>query len=270
MPKLPVATVAEMLQVNRTSVYYEPTAPSDLELKAKHRIDELHTAHPAWGSRQLSKQLKLLGIDIGRHKTRRFMAEMAIAVIYPKPNLSKAAKNHAIYPYLLKNFVVTRPNEAWSIDITYIKLNRGFVYLTAIIDWYSRCIVGWELDDTLETASVLRALRKAFSVSTPKILNSDQGCQFTSSAYIDFVSSQWDVRISMDGVARWADNIWIERWFRSLKYEEVYLKQYETIKEARQEIAAYIDCYNHVRLHSSLNYQTPASHYFPILLQVAA
>lgn len=258
-----------MLQVNRTSVYYEPVVPSELEIKAKHKIDALHTEHPTWGSRQLSKQLKLLGIDIGRHKTRRFMDEMAIAVIYPKPNLSKAAKNHVIYPYLLKNFVATRPNEAWSIDITYIKLNRGFVYLTAIIDWYSRCIVGWELDDTLGTGSVLRALRKAFAVATPKILNSDQGSQFTSSAYLDFVKSHWDVQISMDGVARWADNIWIERWFRSLKYEEVYLKQYESFTEARREIAHYIACYNNDRLHSAIDYKTPASLYFPVLLQAA-
>ncbi len=240
--------------------------PTEQEILAKHLIDELHTKHPAWGSRQLSKQLKQNGLPIGRQKTRRYMDEMAIKTIYPKPNLSKAAKNHPIYPYLLKNFVATRPNDAWSIDITYIRLNRGYVYLTAIIDWYSRCIVGWELDDTLGTGAVLRALSKAFAIATPRILNSDQGSQFTSREYLDYVNGHWDVRISMDGVGRWADNIPIERWFRTLKYEEIYLKQYENIKEARQEIANFVYSYNFERLHSALGYMHPGRVYLPYLL----
>lgn len=195
---------------------------------------------------------------------------MSINVTYPKPNLSKPAKNNHIYSYLLKNFTPTRPNEAWSIDITYIRLNHGFVYLTAIIDWYSRCIVGWELDDTLSTGMVLRAVKKAFTIATPKILNSDQGSQFTSHEYINYVKSSWDVKISMDGVGRWADNIYIERWFRTLKYEEVYLKDYTSIKEARKEINEYIHIYNTIRLHSSLEYRTPIEVYLPVMLMAAA
>ena len=266
LPPLALQTVADILGINRTSVYYKPKEPSEQEILAKHRIDELHTEHPTWGSRQISRQLKARGIPIGRHKTRRYMAEMGIRVIFPGPNLSKAAKNHKIYPYLLRHFIATRPNEAWSIDITYIRLNRSYVYLTAIIDWYSRCIVGWELDDTLSTGAVIRALRKAFAVATPKILNSDQGSQFTSNEYISFVESHWDVRISMDGVGRWADNIPIERWFRTLKYDEVYLKQYETIREARQEIGKYIHEYNFVRLHSAIGDRHPGRVYLPMLL----
>ena len=190
------------------------------ELLAKAIIDRLHTDHPTWGSRQLSKQLKAAGHSIGRRKTRRYMAEMAIHAIYPKPNLSKAAPQHKVYPYLLRNAVITRPNQAWSIDITYIKLRHGFVYLTAIIDWFSRCIVGWAIDDTLGTRMVIKALGMAFAVAKPLILNSDQGSQFTSHEYINFIEDN-KVSISMDGKSRWADNIMIERWFRTLKYDEV-------------------------------------------------
>lgn len=233
----------------------------------KHSIDKMHTDNPTWGARQLSKQLQREGFEIGRRKTRRLMAEMAITVIYPKPNLSAPDKNHKTYPYLLRNAQITSANQAWSIDITYIKLTHGFIYLTAIIDWYSRCIVGWELSDTLETAAVMRALKKAFSVSIPVILNSDQGSQFTSHEYIKFVESQ-KIQISMDGVGRWADNIWIERWFRTLKYEEVYIKDYQNIKEARKQISDFIHTYNFKRLHSSLNYETPAQWYYPVLLAI--
>jgi putative transposase len=149
--ELPLSTAANLLDVNRTSAYYAPADPSEQELTAKNLIDRLHTDNPAWGSRQLSKQFKKRGIPIGRLKMRRYMQEMGISAIYPKPNLSKPDKENKIYPYLLRNAVVTRPNQVWSIDITYIKLRHGFVYLTAVIDWYSRCIVGWELDDTLAT-----------------------------------------------------------------------------------------------------------------------
>lgn len=266
LPKISLVALALMLGINRTSVYYERKPPTDFEIKAKHRIDEIHTAHPAWGQRQLSDQLKFEGIQIGRRKMRRFMEEMAIKTMYPKPNLSKPAKNSTLYPYLLKYFVATAPNQAWSIDITYIRLSHGFIYLTAIIDWYSRCIVGWELDDTLETAMVKRALNKAFVVATPKILNSDQGSQFTSGEYISFVSRHWDVKISMDGVGRWADNIPIERWFRTLKYDEVYLNQYENIKDARRRIGLYIIDYNYARTHSAIGHVPPAYIYFPVLL----
>ena len=203
-----VNTAAELLDINRTSVYYKGLPILQEELEAKAIIDRLHMDHPAWGSRQMSRQLKTAGYNIGRRKARRYMAEMAIHAIYPKANLSKAASGNKVYPYLLRNAVITRPNQAWSIDITYIRLKHGFVYLTAVIDWYSRCVVGWEIDDTLDTRMVINALKKAFSVAKPVILNSDQGSQFTSLEYTDFVKNN-KVTISMDGKSRWADNIMI-------------------------------------------------------------
>ena len=261
---LSTSRIAELLSVNRTSLYYKPAEPSELEISAKNFIDKLHTDHPAWGSRQLSKQLKFKGMQIGRLKTRRYMDEIGIEAIYPKPNLSKAARQHPKYPYLLRNFTAVRPNQVWSIDITYIRLKHGFIYLTAIIDWFSRCIVGWELDDTLSTAMVKNAVNKAFKTAKPEILNSDQGSQFTSDDYIKLVENS-RVKISMDGKGKGADNIPIERWFRTLKYEEVYLKDYENIKEARREIGGFIHDYNFKRFHSAL-VTTPAESYYPAQL----
>lgn len=266
--KLPLSKVAELLDVNRTSAYYQTKQPSEIEILIKHAIDEMHTENPTWGSRQLSKQLCKRGLDIGRRKTRRYMKEMGIDAIYPKPNLSKRNQEHKIYPYLLRNMVINRANQVWAIDITYIKLRRGFIYLTAIIDWHTRCIIAWELDDTLETAMVKRALTKALAISKPEIINSDQGSQFTSKDYIKLVESN-KIKISMDGKGRWADNIMIERWFRTLKYDEVYLKDYENIKEARREIGNFIHKYNFVKLHSSLGYETPGDMYYPRLLMVS-
>lgn len=263
--ELSISTGASLLGINRTSVYYKQLPASDTELEAKSIIDSLHTEHPAWGARQMSKQLQNRGYHIGRRKARKYMTEMAIDPIYPKPNLSKRAMEHKVYPYLLRNAQITAPNQAWSIDITYIKLDHGFVYLTAIIDWYSRCIVGWELDDTLDTRMVIEALKKAYQVAKPIVLNSDQGCQFTSHDYTEFVKNN-NVKISMDGKSRWADNIMIERWFRTLKVEEVYLNRYKNIREARAHIGEFIHNYNFERLHSALDYQTPASMYYPIQL----
>lgn len=267
LPKIPIIQLAELLKVNRTSTYYTKKPPSAFEVMVKHRIDELHTDHPSWGQRQLSNQLKFEGFNVGRLKVRKYMIEMGIKTIYPKPRLSDPNKNHKVYPYLLRNYTATRPNEVWSIDITYIRLKHGFVYLTAIIDWYSRAIVGWELDDTLETPMVIRAVQKAFKIATPKIMNSDQGSQFTSNDYIQFIKNHWDIKISMDGVGRWADNIFIERWFRTLKYDEVYLNDYENMKEARLKIASFIKVYNTLRTHSAIGNVPPAHVYFPIQLQ---
>lgn len=194
---------------------------------------------------------------------------MGIEAIYPKPHLSQSAKEHKIYPYLLRNAVITRANQAWPIDITYIRLRHGFVYLTAIIDWHSRCIVGWELDDTLATPMVMRALEKAFAIAKPEILSSDQGSQFTSADYIKFVEDN-RIKISMDGKSRRADNIMIERWSRTLKYGEIYLKDYENIKDARKQIEDFIHKHNFEKLHSALGYQSPAENYYPILLGLTA
>ena len=266
--ELPAAIGAELLDINRSSIYYKGSIRSILseeELACKEIIDHLHTDHPTWGTRQMSAQLKLRGYAVGRRKARRYMREMDIHPIYPKMNLSKRMQQAKVCPYLLRNAVIDAPNQAWSIDITYIPIRHGFLYLTAVIDWYSRCIVGWEVDDTLDTRMVTAALEKAFKVAKPQILNSDQGSQFTSQQYIDFVKEN-GICQSMDGKSRWADNIMIERWFRSFKYEEAYLTQYNNIREARVAIGHYIHTYNFERCHSSLDYKRPAECYYPAML----
>lgn len=267
--EIPVSTGAKLLDVNRTTVYYTPVGVSDEDLECKAIIDRLHLENPSWGARQMSAQLKRRGYDVGRKKARRYMTDMGIDPIYPKMNLSKRAHNAHILPYLLKSAVITRPNQAWSVDITYIPMRHGFMFLTAIIDWYSRCIVGWELDDTLCTDAVIRAMEKALAVATPEIVNSDQGTQFTSDEYMQFLKDR-RIRQSMDGKSRWADNIMIERWFRSLKYEEIYLNQYDSPKQLREAIRKYVYTYNFERCHSAIDNQTPASMYFPAMLYEAA
>lgn len=268
---LSLRKAAKLLGINRTSQYYQPkeNTPSDEELECKRIIDRFHTDNPAWGARQLASQLQRLGHQAGRRKTARYMREMGIDAIYPKMNLSKRQQQAQVMPYLLKHVDIQQPNQAWSIDITYIPLEHGFVYLTAIIDWYSRCIVGWEVDDTLDTRMVIAAVRKALRIAKPQILNSDQGCQFTSKEYKAFLKEH-KIRQSMDGKSRWADNIKIERWFRTFKYEEAYLTQYRNIREARKAIRNYINVYNFQRRHSAIGNVPPAERYFPALLLNAA
>ena len=267
--ELPVSTSVKLLGINRTSVYYEVLPVSQEELECKSVIDHLHTDNPTWGARQMSAQLKLRGYQVGRRKAGRYMREMDITPIYPKMNLSKRMKQAKVCPYLLRNAVIDRPNQAWSIDITYIPMKHGFLYLTAIIDWYSRCIVGWDVDDTLDTTMVINACKKAFKVTEPLIINSDQGSQFTSDKYIEFIRDN-GIRQSMDGKSRWADNIMIERWFRSFKYEEAYLTEYANLKEAREAIGRYIYTYNFERSHQSIENKRPAEVYYPVMLLDAA
>lgn len=269
--KLSVRVAAVLPGLNRTSIYYKHrnNKSAEEELACKALIDRIHTDNPSWGARQLSKQLRLQGFKAGRFRTMRFMREMGIDAIYPKMNLSKRQKKAQILPYLLKNVDIKRPNQAWSIDITYIPIKHGFLYLTAIIDWYSRCIVGWEADDTLDTRMVIQAVRKAFRIAKPEILNSDQGCQFTSNEYKTFLLEN-HVLQSMDGKSRWADNIMIERWFRSFKYEEAYLTQYNNIREAREAIRIYVKKYNFERCHSAIGGVPPALVYYPAMLLEAA
>ena len=267
--ELPVSTGANLLGINRTSVYYGGIPVSEEELECKAVIDHLHTDNPTWGARQMSAQLKLRGYQVGRRKAGRYMREMDITPIYPKMNLSKRMKQAKVCPYLLRNAVIDRPNQAWSIDITYIPMKHGFLYLTAIIDWYSRCIVGWDVDDTLDTTMVINACKKAFKVAKPLIINSDQDSQFTSDKYIDFIRNS-GIRQSMDGKSRWADNIMIERWFRSFKYEEAYLTEYANLKEAREAIGRYIYTYNFERCHQSIGNKRPAEVYYPVMLLEAA
>ncbi len=263
--ELSVSTGAKLLGINRTSVYYSGTPVSEEDLECKAIIDHLHTDNPTWGARQMSAQLKLRGYQVGRRKAGRYMREMDITPIYPKINLSKRMKQAKVCPYLLRNAVIDRPNQAWSIDITYIPMKHGFLYLTAIIDWYSRCIVGWDVDDTLDTTMVINACKKAFKVAKPLIINSDQGSQFTSDKYIAFIRDN-GIRQSMDGKSRWADNIMIERWFRSFKYEEAYLTEYANLKEAREAIGRYIYNYNFERCHQAIDNKRPAEMYYPAML----
>jgi len=267
--ELPVSTGAKLLGINRTSVYYGGIPVSEEELECKAIIDHLHTDNPTWGARQMSAQLKLRGYQVGRRKAGRYMREMDITPIYPKMNLSKRVKQAKVCPYLLRNAVIDCPNQAWSIDITYISMKHGFLYLTAIINWYSHCIVGWDIDDTLDTTMVINACKKAFKVAKPLIINSDQGSQFTSDKYIDFIRNS-GIRQSMDGKSRWADNIMIERWFRSFKYEEAYLTEYANLKEAREAIGRYIYTYNFERCPQSIGNKQPAEVYYPVMLLDAA
>ena len=269
--KLSVRIAAGLPGLNRTSIYYKHrnNKSAEEELACRALIDRIHTDNPSWGARQLSKQLRLQGFKAGRFRTMRFMREMGIDAIYPKMNLSKRQKKAQILPYLLKNVDIKRPNQAWSIDITYIPIKHGFLYLTAIIDWYSRCIVGWEVDDTLDTRMVIQAVRKAFRIAKPEILNSDQGCQCTSNEYKTFLLEN-HVLQSMDGKSRRADNIMIERWFRSFRYEEAYLTQYNNIRETREAIRIYVKKYNFERCHSAIGGVPPALVYYPAMLLEAA
>lgn len=247
-------------------MYYEPKEPAAEEIEReeyiKSRLDFWHTKQCCLGTRGLTKKMeKEDGIKIGRKLIRRYMEEMGIYAVYPKPNLSKRGKEFRRFPYLLKNKTIFMPNQVWAVDITYIKMGRKHMYLTAIIDWYSRFIVGWALSDTLDTAPVLDALKMAIvAYGVPGIINSDQGSQFTSGEYVEFLAAQ-GVRQSMDGKARWVDNVLIERWFRSLKCECIYINEFETLRALRHGIAAYIHEYNHERPHSAHDGDYPAEVY---------
>ena len=264
----------ELLGVTRSTVYYAPKQPDEASVERKEeilaRIDFWHTTMPYLGTRKIAAKLQEEGYAVGRKLVRSYMQEMGIHAVYPRPNLSKRNFKEAIVPYLLRNKVVSFPNQVWSIDITYIKMYHGHMYLTAIIDWFSRKIVGWTLSDTLDTRPVLEAVQAAVErCGTPAILNSDQGSQFTSEDYKQLLRER-HIRQSMDGKSRWADNIMIERWFRSLKYEEIYLNQYDTPRQLRESIRNYIYTYNFERFHLAIGDQTPASVYFPTMLYEAA
>lgn len=247
---------AELLSLNRSGLYYVPVAVSSAELALKNQIDELHTAHPFYGSRKIAVEL-----HINRKAAQRHMQEMGIAAIYPGPNLSRRRAHAAIYPYLLRNLPLDAPNVAWGIDITYIRLRRNWMYLVAVMDLFSRFVLAWQMDDTLEMAFVMEAVNAALQIATPQVWNSDQGSHFTSPLYLDRLASA-GVQISMDGKGRATDNIFVERLWRSLKYEEVYLNDYAMPREARQGVGGYIQFYNYQRIHQALDYRTPAMVYF--------
>ncbi len=256
-----IKTQASLLSLNRTSLYYEPKDPSDEEVDIKHRIDRLHLDYPSFGSRKITACLRRMGYVVNRKRIRRYMRQMGVTAVYPGPNLSKRNQQHKVYPYLLRNLTPAHPDHVWGIDITYIALRGSWMYLVAIVDWYSRYIVDWELSDSLHTDFVATVVSRALRGSRPEILNSDQGCQFTSQDYIDLLKRN-GVKISMDGRGRALDNAITERFWRTLKVGEVYLKEYATPRQARQEIARFIDLYNNWRPHQSLSYSTPAEFYY--------
>ncbi len=252
---------AQLLAVSRASFYYQPVPPSTEEVRLKHRIDELYTAYPFYGSRRITAQLEREGETVNRKRVQHYMREQGIEGISPGPNLSKRNLQHRVYTYLLKEVVIERSNQVWGIDITYIRLLAGWLYLVAVLDWHSRFVIAWELSDNPEMNFVMAAVRGALSVGVPEIFNSDQGSHLTSEAYIGLLKEA-GTQISMDGKGRALDNIFTERLWRTIKYEEVYLRDYESPKAARQGLQRYLNFYNHERLHQALNYQTPAEVYF--------
>ena len=256
----------ELLGLNRSGLYYTPAEPDKAVAKLDEtlmvRIDNWHPRRPYLGSRKIASKLQEEGFPVCRKTVRRLMLKMGIYAVYPKPNLSKRNFKEAIVPYLLRNYNVSFPNQVWSIDITYIPMPHGHMYLTAIIDWYSRKLVGHYLSDSLEAEYVIHAVKETVEkCGTPAIINSDQGSQFTSDDYKELLR-RLNIRQSMDGRSRWADNIMIERWFRSLKTEQLYPNEYRTPRELRQLINQYVEDYNSIRPHEALGYKVPDEFYF--------
>jgi putative transposase len=267
---LPIASQAKALNISRGSVYYLPRPTSSGDLAIMRRIDELHLDFPFAGSRMLRDLLNAEGIKIGRRHVATLMKRMGIEALYRRPNTSKPAPGHKIYPYLLRNLTVTRPNQVWAMDITYIPMARGFVYLTAVVDWFSRRVLAWRLSITMEVEFCLEAVNEALAhYGRPEIFNTDQGSQFTSGAFTDVLVEN-AIAISMDGKGAWRDNVFVERLWRSVKDEEVYLRAYDTVADARAWIGRYFGFYNRKRPHSSLDARTPDQAYFTRLPHTAA
>ncbi len=267
---LPLSRQAEELGISRGSVYYAPRPVSASDLALMRRMDELHLDYPFAGSRMLRDLLVAEGFTVGRLHVATLMKRMGIEALYRKPNTSKPAPGHQVYPYLLRKLPVTRPNQVWAMDITYIPMARGFVYLAAVVDWFSRKVLAWRLSITLEAAFCIEAVEEALArYGRPEIFNTDQGSQFTSHDFTQ-VLLKHEIAISMDGKGAWRDNVFVERLWRSIKYEEVYLRAYDSVAEARTSIGRYLAFYNGRRPHSSLDRRTPDQAYFIPLPQLAA
>jgi putative transposase len=251
----------ELVGLPRSSYYYEPGPESQENLKLMRLIDQQYTETPFYGSRRMTAWLRTEGYRVNRKRVQRLMRQIGIEAIYPKPRLSQGSAEHRVYPYLLRGVRIDHPQQVWSTDITYIRLRAGFVYLVAILDWYSRYVISWELSNSLELSFCLEALERALSEAQPEIFNSDQGVQFTSPLFTGRLEAA-GVRVSMDSRGRVFDNIFIERLWRTVKYEEVYLHDYDSLLTARQGLERYFQYYNHERGHQSLCYRTPADVYF--------
>ena len=259
--ELPLARQAKVLKLSRGSLYYRPRPVSPGDLSIMRRIDELHLDYPFAGSRMLRDLLRGEGVAIGRQRVATMMRRMGIEAIYRRPNTSKAAPGNKIYPYLLRDLAIDRPNQVWAMDITYIPMARGFVYLAAVIDWFSRRVLAWRVSTGMEVEFCLEAVEEALARhGKPTIFNTDQGSQFTSAAFTGLLQGH-GIAISMDGKGSWRDNVFVERLWRSVKYEEVYLKAYDTVAQARTSLARYLDFYNGKRPHSSLDARTPDQAY---------
>jgi len=256
-PLMALVTQCQLLKVARSTLYYRPVPVSADDLAVMRRMDELHLAWPFYGSRRMASALRREGRAVNRKRAQRLMEVMGIEALYQKPNTSKGHPDHKIYPYLLRGLIIDRPNQVWCADITYIPMAKGFVYLVAVMDWYSRRVLSWRLSITMETDFCVEALTEALDrYGQPEIFNTDQGVQFTSAAFIDELTGR-SVQISMDGKGRYLDNIFIERLWRSLKYEEVYIRAYDSVAEARRSLGAWLVFYNDVRPHQSFEYRTP-------------
>lgn len=259
-PELARGVQASLLGLNRSSLYHQPVPPSAEEAALKHRIDEVYTAHPYYGSRRITAVLRHAGQVVTRKAVQRHMQEMGIVGLAPGPHTSRRRPQHPVYPYLPRHVVATYPNHVWGIDITYVRLQAGWLYLVAVLDWHTRYVVAWELDQSLELGFVLAAVDAALAVGCPTIWNSDQGSHFTSPQDLGRLQER-GIQISMDGRGRALDNIFTERLWRSVTYEEVYLHSYDSPRAARQGLARYFRFYNHQRPHQALGYQTPAALY---------
>ena len=263
--KLPVTRQAKVLRLSRSSVYYRPKPVSAADLTLMRQIDELHLEHPFAGARMLRDMLALKDVNIGRKHVTTLMRRMGIEALYRKPNTSRRQRGALIHPYLLRDLKIERANQVWAMDITYIPMARGFVYLAAVVDWYTRRVLTWRLSITMTADFCLEAVDEAVSRhGAPDIFNTDQGSQFTSEAFTGLLK-QHGIRISMDGKGCWRDNVFVERLWRSIKYEEVYLHAYESVSQARAGLGKYIQFYNSKRPHSSLARQTPDQVYFESL-----
>ncbi len=256
-PLLPVVAQCRLQRVARSSLYYRPVPVSADDLAVMRRMDELHLAWPFYGSRRMAAVLRREGWEVHRKRAKRLMKVMAIEAIYQKPNTSKGHPDHKVYPYLLRGLTIDRPNQVWCADITYIPMAKGFVYLVAVMDWFSRRVLSWRLSITMETDFCVEALTDAMDRhGQPEVFNTDQGAQFTRAAFVDELANR-GVRIAMDGKSRYLDNIFIERLRRSLKYDEVYIKVYDATAEARRSLGIWLAFYSDERPHQSLEYRTP-------------
>lgn len=252
----------ELLGVARSTAYYQPQAISDEELALMRQIDKIHLAWPFYGSRRIAEDLTERGQSVNRKRVQRLMRQMGIRALYPRQRTSQPGKGHTIYPYLLRNLVIERPNQVWASDITYIPMAKGFMYLVVILDWHSRRVLAWRLSNTLETDFCLEALDEALRrFGKPEIFNTDQGVQFTCDAFTRVLKDH-DIDISMDGKGRWVDNVFVKRLWRSVKHEDVYLRAYETPRQLREGLIRYFNFYNTERRHSALDGRTPDAVYF--------